>query len=93
MTLTNAVCYLLLTPTLPVTTPRIGEVGPHAPFEQMAGGLGAMTVFTIPFDASGQPAVSLPLGTTSDGMPIGVQLVARSWREDVLLDLAGALVD
>jgi amidase len=84
---------VLLTPTLPVSTPRIGEVGPHAPFEQMAGGLGAMTVFTIPFDASGQPAISLPLGTTSDGMPIGVQLVARSWREDVLVDLAGALLD
>lgn len=83
---------VLLTPTLPVPTPRIGDVGPHADFERMASGLGAMTVFTIPFDASGQPAISLPLGRTGDGMPIGVQLVARSWREDVLLDLAAALL-
>jgi amidase len=83
---------VLLTPTLPIATPRIGDVGPHAPFERMASGLAAMTVFTIPFDASGQPAVSLPLGRTSDGMPVGVQLVARSWREDVLLDLADSLL-
>ena len=38
-----------------------------------------------PFDLTGQPAISLPLHWNADGLPIGVQLVARYGREDVLL--------
>jgi amidase len=45
-------------------------------------------VYTLPFSLTGQPAVVLRAGTSSDGLPIGVQLVARKWRDDVALALA-----
>ncbi len=41
--------------------------------------------FTLPFNATGQPAISLPLHWTADGLPVGVQLVAGIGREDLLL--------
>ena len=37
------------------------------------------------------PAISIPAGTTSDGLPVGLQIVARRHREDVLLRLARIL--
>ena len=48
-------------------------------------------MFTMPFNASGQPAVSLPLHWSADGLPIGVQLVAAYGREDVLIRIAAQL--
>jgi amidase len=40
---------------------------------------------------TGQPAVSLPLGSSADGLPLGVQLVAAYGREDVLIRVASQL--
>jgi amidase len=48
-------------------------------------------VFMFPFNMSGQPAMSLPLHATADGIPVGVQLVAPPGREDLLIDLAAQL--
>ena len=48
-------------------------------------------VCTLPFNMSGQPAISLPLHWTPDGLPIGVQLVAAFGREDLLLAVAAQL--
>jgi amidase len=42
-------------------------------------------------DVTGQPAISLPLHSTGDGLPIGVQLVAGTAREDVLFRLSAQL--
>jgi amidase len=47
--------------------------------------------FTAPFNISGQPAISLPLGQSREGLPIGVQLVAGYGREDLLLRVAAQL--
>lgn len=44
-----------------------------------------------PFNFTGQPAVSLPVARSDDGLPIGVQLVARYGREDLLLGVAAEL--
>jgi amidase len=47
--------------------------------------------FTAPFNATGQPAISLPLGRSSGGLPIGVQLTAAYGREDLLLRVAAQI--
>ena len=48
-------------------------------------------IFTAGFNASGQPAISLPLHWSDEGLPIGVQLVAAYGREDLLLRVAAQL--
>ena len=47
--------------------------------------------FTALFNATGQPAISLPLHWTGDGLPVGVQLVAPFGREDLLIRAAAQL--
>lgn len=47
--------------------------------------------FTALFNLTGQPAISLPLAESPDGLPIGMQLVGRFGAEDVLLRLASTL--
>jgi amidase len=51
----------------------------------------AIVPFTLPFNITGQPAVSLPLYWNADGLPIGVQLVAAYGREDLLIRVAAKL--
>jgi amidase len=53
--------------------------------------MSALTVFTFPFNITGQPAISLPLHWNDAGLPIGVQLVAAFGREDLLLRVAAQL--
>ncbi len=83
---------LLLTPTMGEPPPPLGTFDdsgpdPMAAFERafLAG------CFTAAFNASGQPAISLPLHWTADGLPVGVQLVAPLGREDLLLQVAAQL--
>lgn len=47
--------------------------------------------FTGIFNATGQPAITLPLAESDSGLPIGVQFVAPIWREDLLIRLASNL--
>jgi len=47
--------------------------------------------FTSQFNITGQPAISLPLHWSADGLPMGVQLVAAPFREDVLVRVASQL--
>lgn len=47
--------------------------------------------FTALFNMTGQPAISLPLGSDSRGCPVGIQFVAALGREDILFRLAGQL--
>ncbi len=49
---------------------------------------GDATAFTGPFNLAGFPAISIPCGFTSDGLPIGLQLVANRWNEALLLRAA-----
>jgi amidase len=83
---------LLLTPTMASPPPPLGYLVPPAdnPLEG-AGRATEFAAFTAPFNVTGQPAMSVPLHSSSDGLPIGVQLVAAAQREDVLLRVAAQL--
>lgn len=83
---------LLLTPTLSEPPTRIGEHDAQ-PGDPMAGmkRAAAFVSFTPPFNASGQPAISVPLHWNDAGLPIGVQLVAAYGRDDLLLNVAAQL--
>jgi amidase len=81
---------LLITPTLMVPPPRLGWFSPEeGPLEALIRA-STMTALTLPFNITGQPAISLPLHWDG-GLPIGVQLVAAYGREDLLLRVAGQL--
>jgi amidase len=75
---------LLLTPTIPEPPPPLGSFVEADRSQQLVP-------FTIPFNVTGQPAVSLPLGWSDEGLPIGVQLAAAYGREDLLLRVAAQL--
>lgn len=83
---------LLLTPTLGEPPPPLGSFDDSGP-DPMAAFERAFLCgcFTAAFNATGQPAISLPLHWSKDGLPIGVQLVAPLGREDVLLRVASQL--
>ncbi len=80
-------------------TPTTGEPAtPLGTFEAPAGEPVApimrsvpLAAFTAIFNTSGQPAISLPLHWTDEGLPVGVQLVAGYGREDVLIRVAAQL--
>lgn len=79
---------VMLTPTLAHTTPRIGYLGGDLDFDTHFDRLPSYVGFTPLHNASGQPSISLPLGRTDDGRPIGVMLSARTGQERLLLELA-----
>jgi len=83
---------LLLTPTLGEQPARLGTFAstPEEPWKGLARS-GSYVPFTLAFNLSGQPAVSLPLHWSDEGLPIGVHFVAAYAREDVLLALAAQL--
>ena len=83
---------LLLTPTCGEPPSRLGEFDapPDNPAAPLLRAL-PFGSFTAGFNTTGQPAISLPLHLTADGLPVGVQLVAAYGREDVLLRVAAQL--
>ncbi|TQF66372.1 amidase [Rhodococcus spelaei] len=81
---------LLLTPTLGRPTPPLGVLD-SMDLEAMWKHAGDFSAMTSPFNCTGQPAISLPLGTDSNGLPLGAQLVAAHGREDLLLRVASQL--
>ena len=82
---------LLLTPTVTAPTAEIGELGPRVDPGAAFSKMGALTCFSMPFNVTGRPTISIPLHHGADGLPIGVQLVAASGREDLLLRVAAQL--
>ncbi|QYG91970.1 amidase [Iamia sp. SCSIO 61187] len=83
---------LLLTPTVPELPPTLGQFA-ATPDNPLVGLIRSASIvsLTAPFNITGQPAISLPLGRSADGLPIGQQLVAAPAREDVLLRVAAQL--
>jgi amidase len=77
-----------LTPTLALPTPELGWLDPRQPYEVLIDRLVHFASFTPLQNATGDPAISLPLGVTADGMPIGVQIAASQGHEARLLEIA-----
>jgi amidase len=78
---------LLLSPTLAGPPPPLGYLSGPERTKRMFD----LLQYTAQFNITGQPACSVPLHWTADGLPVGVQLVAAPWREDVLLRVAAQL--
>lgn len=77
-----------LSPTLAHETPPVGHLDPTAPYEQVVERLLEWVAFTPWQNATGDPAVSLPLATTAAGLPQGMMLAAGAGGEATLLELA-----
>ncbi|OCA87168.1 amidase [Pseudobacillus wudalianchiensis] len=85
---------VLLTPTAAQLPPVIGELNMDAPDSDMKGfgkKIFRYFPFTRLFNTTGQPAVSLPLGWSASGLPIGMQFAGRFADEATLFRLAGQL--
>jgi aspartyl-tRNA(Asn)/glutamyl-tRNA(Gln) amidotransferase subunit A len=78
---------LLLTPTLPITAFEVGRVSPAAADQSDWMN---WTPFTFPFNLSQQPAASIPCGFTRAGLPVGLQVIAAKYRDDLVLRVARA---
>ncbi|MDT7541378.1 MAG: aspartyl-tRNA(Asn)/glutamyl-tRNA(Gln) amidotransferase subunit [Acidobacteriota bacterium] len=77
-------CDAVLTPTSPTPAFRLGEKvdDPLAMYLN--------DIYTVTANLAGVPAVSVPCGLSSEGLPVGLQLLARHWDEATMLRLADA---
>ncbi|MDF5756320.1 amidase [Spongiactinospora sp. TRM90649] len=79
---------VLLTPTVPIEP---FEAGHDVPPGSTARGWLEWTPFTLPFSLSQQPALSVPAGVTSRGLPVGLQIVGARHAEDLVLAVGAAV--
>jgi amidase len=85
---------LLVTPTMACLPPPVGALRAGADDDPLMALLNSypMAVFTSLFNVTGQPAISVPVHhDDATGLPVGVQIVAAPWREDLLLQVARIL--
>ena len=83
---------VLVTPTLAMPPVALGTLSTQTmTLDQFQNAMTAFSPFTGAFNATGQPAISLPLHWTSGGLPVGVQLVGRFGDDTLLLQLAAQL--
>jgi aspartyl-tRNA(Asn)/glutamyl-tRNA(Gln) amidotransferase subunit A len=73
---------LILSPVAPTVAPKIGSSAD--PLEMYKSDM-----YTIAVNLAGLPAISLPVGKDSEGMPIGLQLIGKAFNEQAVFD--GAL--
>jgi amidase len=81
---------VLVTPGL-ATTAIAGEGGHGKSAATAFNRASRFTPWTPPFNLTGQPAIAVPAGFGSDGLPLSVQLVGRPGSEDLLYALAGQI--
>ena len=77
----------VLTPTLADATPRVGYLAP-TDYRQVMDRLADWVAYTPMQNVTGEPAISLPLAQSADGMPLGMMLSAAIGQEALLLELA-----
>ncbi|MFB1296831.1 amidase [Mycobacterium sp. pW049] len=79
---------VLLTPTLADAPPPVGHLDPTAPYPQIIERLVDWVAFTPLQNATGEPAISLPLAQSASGLPIGMMFAAAVGEEARLVELA-----
>lgn len=77
---------VILLPTTATTAFKVGEV--KEPIQMYL-----QDIFTVHANLSGNPAISLPIGMHSNGMPFGLQLMANNFEEEKLLAISNYLID
>ena len=80
---------IVVTPTVPITPPRIGQTLAQRGTVSEPVGV-SLTRCTRHFNVTGQPAISLTCGFTKDGLPIGMQIAGRPFEELTVLQAAYA---
>ena len=75
---------LILSPVAPSVAPKIGSI--HDPLEMYKSDM-----YTIAINLAGLPAISLPVGKDDEGMPIGLQLIAKAFNEKTLFNGAASM--
>jgi aspartyl-tRNA(Asn)/glutamyl-tRNA(Gln) amidotransferase subunit A len=80
---------LLLTPMMPITAFEVGLVAP--PGDTYGKDWLDWSPYSYPFNLTQQPAASVPCGLSSDGLPIGLQIVGRRGADSTVLQAARAL--
>ncbi len=78
---------IILTPTTPTTAYKIGEKISD-PLEMYLG-----DIYTTSANLAGIPGINIPIGNDSKGLPIGMQLMANQFEEDLLLSFAKSFID
>lgn len=76
---------IILAPTMPTTAPELGVTKNNPIFGELAD------VLTEPSALAGLPCISVPAGFDSEGMPIGVQIIAKQFSEKTVLSAANEL--
>lgn len=78
-------CDALLTPTAPSAAFAIGE-NEDDPVKMYLN-----DVFTIPASLAGLPGMSVPAGLSSNGLPLGLQIIGRPWEEEMVLRVGASI--
>jgi Asp-tRNA(Asn)/Glu-tRNA(Gln) amidotransferase A subunit family amidase len=81
----------LITPTMPTTAWFPGEHPAEVAGRALPGGPLGRNYLLFPFNLTGNPAITIPCGLSSSGLPVGLQIVARHYDEVELLSMAGEL--
>ena len=79
----------IISPTCAITAPKFGQTTYKVDSIEESM-LGALAKFTRLFNVSGNPSISVPCGTSSEGLPIGLQIVGKAFDEAGILNIAHA---
>ncbi len=79
---------IVVSPTMSLTPPEIGWLNPSQSYETVMGRLLEWVAFTPLQNATGDPAISLPMGMSTKGLPIGVHIAAGRGHDRRLLQVA-----
>jgi aspartyl-tRNA(Asn)/glutamyl-tRNA(Gln) amidotransferase subunit A len=76
----------ILTPATPSAAFGLGEKGSADPVEMYLN-----DVFTVTVNMAGLPGIAVPAGTSSEGLPLGLQLIGRPFDEETLFAVASVI--